>query len=83
MAGALAKAGFVSGDTIDVAEGTYAQRPVFSTKGANLVGLGNGAIFDGGALGNASTMAVTGAARTWSAFDPATSTTVHGLGEGA
>jgi hypothetical protein len=60
VAGAMAKSTFASGDTIDVAEGTYAQRPVFSTKGANLVGLGNGAIFDGGKLGNTSTMAVTG-----------------------
>ncbi|MGN6721896.1 MAG: beta strand repeat-containing protein, partial [Marmoricola sp.] len=61
VAGAMAKAGFVSGDTIDVAAGTYNQRLAFTTKGANLVGLDAGAIFDGGAVGNASTAAVNGA----------------------
>lgn len=61
VAGAMAKTGFVSGDTIQIADGTYAQRLAFSTKGANLINTGNGAIFDGGATGNASTMAVTGA----------------------
>ncbi|MCW2797881.1 MAG: hypothetical protein JWM79_3378, partial [Nocardioides sp.] len=43
----IAKAAFLAGDTINVAPGTYVDRPLFQTKGANVVGTGAGAIFDG------------------------------------
>ncbi|MCW2800829.1 MAG: hypothetical protein JWQ70_2301 [Aeromicrobium sp.] len=57
--GALAKATFVSGDTINVAAGTYTGATIFSTKGANVVG--TGAIFDANNVAATSVMAVTGA----------------------
>jgi hypothetical protein len=44
----LAKAAFVNGDTINVAAGTYTDRPVFGAKGANVVGAGTATtIFSG------------------------------------
>jgi hypothetical protein len=48
----LAKTGFVSGDTINVAAGTYTDRPVFAAKSANVVGAGSAStIFNGGLAG--------------------------------
>lgn len=43
----LAKPGFVSGDTINVAPGVYTDHPVIAAKGANIVGTGSGVFFDG------------------------------------
>jgi hypothetical protein len=61
VAGVLAKGTFASGDTINVAPGTYVGATTFTAKGANVVGSGPGVIFDGGNTGTTSTMAVTGA----------------------
>ncbi|TXL62156.1 beta strand repeat-containing protein [Aeromicrobium terrae] len=57
--GAVNKGGFVSGDTINVAPGTYTGITTFAAKGANVVATGTGVILDGNAAG--STIAVTGA----------------------
>lgn len=57
--GAVTKGGFVSGDTINVAPGTYTGLTTFAAKGANVVATGPGVILDGNASG--STVAVTGA----------------------
>ncbi|GAA4807278.1 hypothetical protein GCM10025786_08680 [Nocardioides caeni] len=46
ITGALAKAGFQAGDTINVAPGTYADRP-FVTKPARIIGTGGGATLVG------------------------------------
>lgn len=60
VSGVLAKAGFVSGDTINVSAGTYADHPAFTTKGAKIVGAGAGStVFDGS--GTTWAMAVNGA----------------------
>lgn len=59
VTGALAKAGFQAGDTINVAAGTYADRPVIN-KRARIVGAGTGATFTGTpALSTGWAMAVT------------------------
>lgn len=55
IGGVLAKGGFASGDTINVASGTYTGLTTF-TKGANVIGSGT-VVLDGNALG--STVAVT------------------------
>lgn len=47
VTGVLAKAGFVSGDTINVAQGTYTDHPTFAAKTANIIGGGSGATFSG------------------------------------
>jgi hypothetical protein len=47
VTGVLAKAGFVSGDTINVAPGTYTDKPLFQTKTASVVGSGAGVVFSG------------------------------------
>src|SRR5690348_6054175 len=44
ITGVLAKPGFVSGDTINVAAGTYIERPNFTTKGAVVIGAGTNAL---------------------------------------
>jgi len=44
----VAKAAFAAGDTINVAPGVYTDHPGLTTKGANIVGTGDGVIFDGG-----------------------------------
>jgi hypothetical protein len=44
----IAKGAFVNGDTINVANGTYTDRPLFAAKGANVVGASTaGTIFSG------------------------------------
>lgn len=60
IAGAVAKGGFVNGDTINVAAGTYVGVTGFTTKGANIVGAGN-VILDGNQQGTFSTIVVNGA----------------------
>lgn len=52
----IAKAGFASGDTINVAAGTYVGLTAFTTKGANVVGTGT-VILDGNAAGSTVSMA--------------------------
>ena len=59
IAGVLGKGGFVSGDTINVAAGTYTGITTFAAKGAKVVGTGN-VVLDGNNAG--STIAATGAA---------------------
>lgn len=54
----LAKAAFISGDTINVAAGTYTGLTTFSTKGANVVGTGT-VVLDGNNAGTV--VSVTGA----------------------
>ncbi len=56
----LAKAAFVSGDTINVAPGVYTDRPAITAKGATITGAGAGVVFDGGTTSWA--IAVNGAA---------------------
>lgn len=59
--GVLIKPGFVNGDTINVAAGTYNNSVTnFTNKGANVVGQGAGAILDGNNAGT-SVVGVTGA----------------------
>jgi hypothetical protein len=43
----IAKGAFVDGDTINVQPGTYTDKPLFTSKGANVVGQGAGATFSG------------------------------------
>lgn len=59
IAGAVAKAGFVNGDTINVAAGTYTGVTGFTTKGANIVGSGN-VVLDGNNNGSFATITVNG-----------------------
>jgi hypothetical protein len=62
VTGVLAKAGFANGDVINVAAGTYIDRPVFTTKGATVNGAGAGStIITNNNQANTSTLAVTGA----------------------
>lgn len=64
VTGVLAKAGFVDGDVINVANGTYLDRPLFQAKTADVRGAGAGTIFNGSAtswgmasaIGNAKTL---------------------------
>lgn len=64
VTGVLAKGGFVSGDVINVAAGTYLDRPLFQTKTADVRGAGPSTIFNGSAtswgigvaIGNANTL---------------------------
>lgn len=49
VTGVLAKAGFADGDTINVAAGTYADRPVFGAKTATVNGAGASTVFTGSA----------------------------------
>lgn len=55
----LAKAAFVDGDTINVAAGTYADKPLFGAKTANVLGAGAGTIFDGTASSYAMAVNIT------------------------
>ncbi|MCX6400533.1 MAG: putative Ig domain-containing protein [Propionibacteriales bacterium] len=64
VTGALAKAGFQAGDTINVAPGTYTDRPIIN-KRARIVGAGTGATFTGVPSGTTAwAMAVTVAGAT-------------------
>ncbi|MBO9522614.1 MAG: putative Ig domain-containing protein [Nocardioidaceae bacterium] len=47
VTGVLGKPGFVTGDTINVAQGTYTDHPTFGAKTANVIGGGTGATFTG------------------------------------
>ncbi len=58
--GAYNKPGFVSGDTINVAAGTYLGQTLFTTKNANVVGSGT-VILDGQASASLPTVALNGA----------------------
>lgn len=51
VTGVLAKGGFVTGDTINVAPGTYTDRPLFQAKTANVVGSGPNVVFSGSNAG--------------------------------
>jgi hypothetical protein len=57
--GVLNKGAFASGDTINVAPGTYTGLTTFTGKGATVVATGNGVILDGNGAG--STVSVAGA----------------------
>ncbi|MET3961641.1 hypothetical protein ABIE44_001575 [Marmoricola sp. OAE513] len=62
IAGVLAKGGFVDGDTINLAAGTYTERPAFAAKTANLVGAGSPATtFNGSAAASVFTVNITAA----------------------
>jgi hypothetical protein len=62
ITGVLAKPAFANGDVIQVAAGSYTERPVFSTKGAVVQGAGAGSTTITNAnQANTSTVAVTGA----------------------
>ena len=63
IAGVLVKGTFVSGDTINVAAGTYIGQTTFAAKGANVVGQGT-VILDGNNAGALPVIAVNGAAIT-------------------
>src|SRR5690242_12746137 len=64
ITGVLAKPGFVSGDTINVAAGSYTERPNFTTKGAVVIGAGTNALtgttITNSNLANTSTVNVSG-----------------------
>ena len=60
IAGVLVKPGFVNGDTINVAAGTYVSQTTFAAKGANVVGSGT-VILDGNNAGALPVIAVNGA----------------------
>jgi hypothetical protein len=59
IAQAIAKPGFVNGDTVHVAAGTYVGQTTFAAKGANVVGAGN-VVLDGNNAGALPVIAVNG-----------------------